>query len=698
MKKYYFLPIVFFFCLVSGAQNISFPDPVFKEKLLTSNPFISPVAHDQNGNYLVIDADSDGEITQAEALAVYEMTLDAGNITNVSGIEYFTNLASLAIYDNPISSLSVSAMTNLTILSCYETSVPTITLNDQLVELHCTNNAITNLDVSHCPNLKVLNCGYNDLTILDVANVPMLEQLQCQDNQIVVLNVSNLPNLKSLNCANNAITELAVVGMNYLESLDCRNNLLTELDLAGVASQANIGWMFWLYCDHNNLTSLDVTALGDVAVRTDCSYNPNLTFLSVKNGTLFFDQINGEPPFPGPSVFFAGTPELQYLCTDEMNVVFVQDKIANYGYTGVQVNALCNDIITFTDEKLKARILASSPSNSIAKDLGGNFAKVDRNSDGEIQVLEAMLVSALNVSNSASTPEDQKITDVIGIQYFKNANAFNFMYNKISAADFSNMEELRNLNVGYNQLTDLNIEGTDLFSLYVPHNQLTALDPAQFPGIDFLDCSYNQLMELSFPQQVGSISLKCNNNLITSLVLPPKLMPLFDCSNNQLAYLDISGVENFGEFDWYGQVNLSANPMTYLKACMSQPHYCVMTMSNLPNLQQISCLPMNNGFFQSRISQYQLTGCTLDNTCSLGVLPSESQMFTIYPNPVESVLSIVSSEVNFESVQIYNLSGQLLVERKGHIQAVDVSNLDSGTYFVRIHSDKGMSTSKFIKE
>jgi len=43
-------------------------------------------------------------------------------------------------------------------------------------------------------------------------------------------------------------------------------------------------------------------------------------------------------------------------------------------------------IVNIPDANFKAKLLEASPSNTIAKDLAGNYFKIDANGNGEIEV------------------------------------------------------------------------------------------------------------------------------------------------------------------------------------------------------------------------------------------------------------------------------------------------------------------------
>ena len=77
----------------------------------------------------------------------------------------------------------------------------------------------------------------------------------------------------------------------------------------------------------------------------------------------------------------------------------------------------------------------------------------------------------------------------------------------------------------------------------------------------------------------------------------------------------------------------------------------------------------------------------------------EKNTFTIYPNPVKNVLNISFTQ-NISEVSVYNMLGQqvtfkVLNTNKGQ---VDMSNLASGTYLVKVKADNAIQTIKVVKE
>ncbi len=71
----------------------------------------------------------------------------------------------------------------------------------------------------------------------------------------------------------------------------------------------------------------------------------------------------------------------------------------------------------------------------------------------------------------------------------------------------------------------------------------------------------------------------------------------------------------------------------------------------------------------------------------------------LYPNPTKSSFKVLS-HYNIESVQVFDVSGRLLKEQKLRYfeGQIDIGNLPSGTYIVKIHTSKGTAEKKLIKE
>jgi hypothetical protein len=182
--------------------------------------------------------------------------------------------------------------------------------------------------------------------------------------------------------------------------------------------------------------------------------------------------------------------------------------------------------VTIPDPIFKAKLLAASPSNYVAKNIDGAYVAVDANADGEIQILEAAQIRDLSLNNAAESPESEKIADLAGIASFTNLRNLSCSYNKLTSLDVS-MLTLNYLSCSYNLLTAVSLHSNQMTSLHLGHNNLTQIDMSQMTSIEWFNCSYNQLSSLDLSEMSHVDLLGCNNNQLTSLLLPNSICGAF---------------------------------------------------------------------------------------------------------------------------------------------------------------------------
>ena len=103
------------------------------------------------------------------------------------------------------------------------------------------------------------------------------------------------------------------------------------------------------------------------------------------------------------------------------------------------------------------------------------------------------------------------------------------------------------------------------------------------------------------------------------------------------------------------------------------------------------------GIWNRALTQIEITA--LFNSSNVGINEvSQSNLFTVYPNPTNSALTI-NSIANYTSIQIVNMLGQV-VFTKEKSASLNVSSLPSGIYFIQLVDNKGsvIGKEKFVKE
>jgi hypothetical protein len=340
--KYNFL-FILAISFLSNGQTIQFADPIFKAKLVAASPNNS-TAQNAAGSNITIDLNGNGEIEVDEASVVSLLNLYASSITDITGINSFSNIKTLLCSQNQIesidvtglqllenlqcmeseiSSIDVSNLVHLKYLLCYDNALSSINLSGctGLVYLSAYNNILTSLEIGQCPNLQTLDCWENQLTSLNVNHLSGLKYLYCYRNQLTALDLSGMSNLLGFSCVENQISSLNLSGLTNLQDLSVRDNLLTSVDLSDLTN------LFYFLGNNNYLTTLDCSNLPHLL--TVYCFNNLLTYLNVKNGSN------------ETAVAFYGNPNLQFICADTSQLATNTASAIQNGNINCQIDDVC---------------------------------------------------------------------------------------------------------------------------------------------------------------------------------------------------------------------------------------------------------------------------------------------------------------------------------------------------------------------
>ena len=99
--------------------------------------------------------------------------------------------------------------------------------------ISCDNKEISNLKgIEFFTNIWLLECYYNNLTTIDLSHNKNLSYINCHHNQLNELDVSGLPLLETFYCGHNALPSIDVSKNEKLEDFDCQDNHLDTLDVS----------------------------------------------------------------------------------------------------------------------------------------------------------------------------------------------------------------------------------------------------------------------------------------------------------------------------------------------------------------------------------------------------------------------------------------------------------------------------------
>ncbi len=427
-----------------------------------------------------IDTDGSCYIEQKEINAVKKLTIDDPNMTDLTGIEYFTALEELVLDIQLETPLDFGIFPNL-------------------ISLDCGGLQLTALDVSKNTALVTLLCDNNRLTALDLRQNTALENLDCSANQLTALALANNKQLVSLDCSYNRLSALALSQNSALKELDCSHNQLFALELSGTSVTDPD-----LLCCTDNVF---IIAVGE-DLRFDLSEMPNTFQLekasnwknAVLSGTVL--TVSGV----GQEVFYTYQSK-----GDTLPITFCL-KVTE---AGLPVTAE-----HFPDENFRKYILEN----------------IDTDENGQLSEAEIAQTVKIELYNNG-------VEDLTGIEYFTELIHLAVSYDPVKKVDLSKNTKLQLLGFDYNELTELDVsKNTALQVLVCSHNHLTTLDVSKNLELWGLACDYNDLTEvdISMLKKLTTFSCSHNANFKLDVSKNPELTHL-DVGRCNLTVLDLSG-------------------------------------------------------------------------------------------------------------------------------------------------------------
>ena len=233
-------------------------DAAVPEGYIAINEKNFPDENFRNNVWWDLNTNRDDHFSPSEIANAKGIICDNNEISNLKGIQFFTEIWKLDCYYNNLKTIDLSH-------------------NKKLSYINCHHNQLKELDVSGLPLLKTFYCNYNELPSINVSKNEKLEDFNCQNNHLDTLNVSQNKELVKLSCGHNNLTELDVSENKKLKTLGCYENKLRNLNLGNQIE------LEWLSCGTNPLSVLDVSA--NTKLKELYVSKTNLTELNVSANT-----------------------------------------------------------------------------------------------------------------------------------------------------------------------------------------------------------------------------------------------------------------------------------------------------------------------------------------------------------------------------------------------------------------------------
>ncbi|MEP0987585.1 T9SS type A sorting domain-containing protein [Ekhidna sp.] len=617
--------------------------------------------------------------------------IDTGNDFGIDGYVYndlVKDVTSLHVPNKSISSLGgIEAFESLTYLNCSQNQLTNIDLtsNQQLQDLYSYSNQLTSLNVSSLTQLRNLQTQNNLLSSIDVLSNPGIDQLNVSGNLLSNLDLGSKPLLYSLKADNNQLLNIDLSDYVTITGLSLSGNSYTTIDLSALTNLTS------LFISGTNLTTLDISNITSLT-SMDATASPNLSCIQV-NPLYEVTQPTG----------WSKDPTSDY--STDCFPVYVPDD----AFEQTLINLGYDDVL-----------------------------------DDYVQRNNINTVTFLNVGWSG-------ITDMTGIEGFTMLTELSCNNNLLSTIDISNNNLLEVLRINNNQLTSLDVQSNILLKeLHASDNQLQAIDLSSNNALLIGDVGQNAIATIDVSMNPLLTELYVRNTLVTSVDVSGNLsltnlsvrgnpmltgldvtgntgLKLLDVSQNTINSIDIGNntlLEHFNSSQTpLVSLDLTNNPLlTYLNCADNE--LSALDVSHINSLEyffstnndSLTCIDVNAmqlasipaGWYKDAVTSYSLdcsgSGARVEPEV---VLSSEEEIenFKIYPNPTRDLLNIELPEIPTSDTNwvIHDLSGKVVMtgkfEKDVRIDTLKVKDLPSGVYVITVaEEEKILINERFVIE
>ncbi len=678
------------------------------------------------------------------------------NLLKTLKLEQLHNLKTVSGFGNQLTSIDIIDSNNLVSLEVTrnlltELNLPQLNL---LKDLDCNENKITSLDLSKIPNIINLNCSSNKITSLDFKNLKT-EKITCNLNELTKLDLKGLKTLKYLQCASNKLPNLDLTDQPQLQFLDCSYNLFTELnfnnclglnnlvcannsELVAILIKNNVlsynlnfdanPKLKYIcttddYIDHYKKLLADKAS--SVEVNSYCTFDPGATFYTIQGNQKYDADKNGcdilDGAFPNLNFSITNGAKKSNIISDisgNYNIYLgsgdytINPILENPKYFTVSPESLKvtfpNDGKTFTQDfcivpngvhqDVEITILPTVPArpgfDAVYKIVYKNKATKAVSGSVTLDFNDAVLDYISSVPNTTSQNTNKLVWDYADLKPFEsreiqvtlNVNSpmetppvknndrlsFNALVTPVTGDEkpVDNSFALRQMVVGSFDPNDKTcLEGDvitpELIGEYVHYLirfENTGTYPAENIVVkDIIDTSKFDISTLAVTNASHSYITKISDGNKVEFIFEKINLPFNDANNDGYITFKIKTLPTLSVGD---------------------------SFTNEANIYFDYNFPI-------------LTNKATSTFKTLGTQDFEfANYFSIYPNPVKETLNITAkNNIELKSIAIYDILGQLViaVPNAQDVSKVDVSNLRTGNYILKVKTDNGTSSVKFIK-
>jgi len=673
---------------------------------------------------------------------------------NVNGL---ANLENLYCDNSKLNDLNVSDAVNLKYLKVDFNNLASLNVSGciNLETIVCDNNNLTNLNLDGLVNLKNLLCNDNELTDISLKGLINLFNFRCVNNKFKSLDLTPLKGIVYLYCGFNNLEELDLTGLSKLMFIHCENNQLKNLDLSSVE------YIYDLFCGNNKLVYLNVkngspdsqlifgnnplrficiddsqidyiklvantSGLTNCVINSYCSFTPGGKFYTIKGSSKFDGNGNG------CDVADISFPNLNYSITNgtvKGNVISNTsgnyDIYAGEGTHTVKLNLENPNYFTISPESFSVTFPTEKwPFTQ-------NFCITPKGEHQDVEVTILSIIPArpgfdakykivyknkgnLKLSGSVMLDFNDDILDYV----FAVPNITNQTINKL-VWNYENLQpfEIREIELTLNVNSPMETPAVNINDRLSFNALITPVTGDESP----VDNSF-ALRQIVVGSYDPNDKTCLEGDVITPELIGEYVHYLIRFENTgtyPAENIVVKDIIDLNKFDISTLVPTSSSHTYISKISDGNKVEFIFEKINLPfddvnndgyiafKIKTLPTLAVGDSFTNEANIYFDYNFPILTNkatstfTTTLGDKDLKfSNYFSIYPNPVTDVLNFSKNNlIAVESISVYDIFGQLViaVPDARNVSTLNVSKLRTGNYLLKIKSDKGNTSVKFIK-
>jgi hypothetical protein len=679
MKKIYFLVLAL--CVFNGvnAQIVNIPDANFKAILLSANTS-NVVAGYNYMQGIQLDANNNGEIEISEAAAIQYLDVSNSNISDLTGVQSFVNLRQVICSNNNLTTID---------LSSFQT----------LYGIFCSHNLLTSIIFPKFIRDEGIDLSYN-----------FLKTIELPFSNFFQFNCSNNPDLNKLILKNAVIETIGDFYYNASLFSNCPNLKYICVREGDILNIERI-------IKSNSYTNCNVNSY--------CSFVPGGTFYTIQGNQKLDSNANG------CDALDIVVPNLKFSITDGVTIgSLISNSTGNYS---IPVQAGTHTITPVLENPTYFNVFPTTVNVTFptqASPFIQDFCVTPNGSHPDLEVTLLPLEPARpgfdtkyklvyknkgNTTQSGSvnlTFNDAVLDFIVANPVTTTQTANNLSWNFSNLKPFETREIAFTLNV--NSPTEIPAVNSGFVLAYKA--TITSASTDETPIDNIFD--FNQTVVNSFDPNDKTC---LEGTTISSSLIGQYVHYMIRFENNgtyQAKNIVVKDMIDLSKFDISTLVPTSASDSYITKISEGNKVEFIFENINLPfddanndgyiafKIKTKPTLVVGDSFANEAniFFDYNFPIVTNKATSTFKTLGKQDfeflSYFTIYPIPANEILNITrTKEIEVKSIAVYDILGQLVLALPNvkEVSKIDVSNLKTGNYFIKIDTDKGTSNRKFIK-